>query len=103
MSCLVNVKGRNIVRLNKLSPKVLIFLGVLSGLAPSFVFSDEASLLDAAQGNDVASAIALIEEGADVNMAYPRRGDRPALGGALECCSANRTTAKCRCGCRCYK
>ena len=71
MSCLVNVKGRDIVRLNKLSPKVFIFLGVLSGLAPSFAFSDEASLLDAAQGNDVVSAIALIEEGADVNMAYP--------------------------------
>ena len=71
MSYLVKVKGRDIVRLNKLSLKICIFLSVLSGPASSFAVSDDANLLDAAQGNDVTLAIALIEEGADVNMAYP--------------------------------
>ena len=71
MSYLVEVESRDIVRLNKLSLKICIFLSVLSGPASSFAVSDDANLLDAAQGNDVTLAIALIEEGADVNMAYP--------------------------------
>ena len=71
MSYLVEAESRDIVRLNKLSLKICIFLSVLSGPASSFAVSDDANLLDAAQGNDVTLAIALIEEGADVNMAYP--------------------------------
>ena len=69
MSCLAN-ESRYILRLNKLNSYVLV-LSVLTGLLPTIAFADTASLLDAAQNNDVNSAITLVNEGADVNMAYP--------------------------------
>ena len=69
MSCLAN-ESRYILRLNKLNSYVLV-LSVLTGLLPTIAFAGSASLLDAAQNNDVTSAITLINEGADVNMAYP--------------------------------
>ena len=69
MSCLAN-ESRYILRLNKLNSYVLV-LSVLTGLLPTIAFADTASLLDAAQNNDVTSAISLVNEGADVNMAYP--------------------------------
>ncbi len=69
MSCLAN-ESRYILRLNKLNSYVLV-LSVLTGLLPTIAFADTASLLDAAQNNDVTSAITLVNEGADVNMAYP--------------------------------
>ena len=69
MSCLAN-ESRYILRLNKLNSYVLV-LSVLTGLFPTIAFADTASLLDAAQNNDVTSAITLVNEGADVNMAYP--------------------------------
>ena len=69
MSCLAN-ESRYILRLNKLNSYVLV-LSVLTGLLPTIAFADTASLLDAAQNNDVPSAITLVNEGADVNMAYP--------------------------------
>ncbi|MGB0558536.1 MAG: ankyrin repeat domain-containing protein, partial [Pseudohongiellaceae bacterium] len=58
------------MRLNKLNSYVLV-LSVLTGLLSTIAFADSASLLDAAQNNDVVSAITLVNEGADVNMAYP--------------------------------
>ena len=69
MSCLAN-ESRYILKLNKLNSYVLV-LSVLTGLLPTIAFADTASLLDAAQNNDVTSAITLVNEGADVNMAYP--------------------------------
>ena len=69
MSCLAN-ESRYILRLNKLNSYVLV-LSVLTGFLPTIAFADTASLLDAAQNNDVTSAITLVNEGADVNMAYP--------------------------------
>ena len=69
MSCLAN-ESRYILRLNKLNSYVLV-LSVLTGLFPTIAFADTASLLDAAQNNDVVSAITLVNEGAEVNMAYP--------------------------------
>ena len=69
MSCLAN-ESRYILRLNKLNSYVLV-LSVLTGFLPTIAFADTASLLDAAQNNDVISAITLVNEGADVNMAYP--------------------------------
>ena len=69
MSCLAN-ESRYILRLNRLNSYVLV-LSVLTGLLPTIAFADTASLLDAAQNNDVTSAITLVNEGADVNMAYP--------------------------------
>ena len=69
MSCLAN-ESRYILRLNKLNSYVLV-LSVLTGLFPTIAFADTASLLDAAQNNDVISAITLVNEGAEVNMAYP--------------------------------
>jgi len=69
MSCLAN-ESRYILRLNKLNSYVLV-LSVLTGLLPTIAFADTASLLDAAQNNEVTSAITLVNEGADVNMTYP--------------------------------
>ena len=69
MSCLAN-EGRYILRLNKLNSYGAI-LSILTGLIPTIALADSATLLDAAQNNDVASAITLVNEGADVNMAYP--------------------------------
>ena len=69
MSCLAN-ESRYILRLNKLNSYVLV-LSALTGLFPTIAFADTASLLDAAQNNDVVSAITLVNEGAEVNMAYP--------------------------------
>ena len=69
MSCLAN-ESRYILRLHKLNSYVLV-LSVLTGLLPTIAFADTASLLDAAQNNDVTSAITLVNEGADVNMTYP--------------------------------
>ena len=57
MSCLAN-ESRSILRLNKLNSYVLV-LSVLTGFLPTIAFADTASLLDAAQNNDVISAIFL--------------------------------------------